>query len=100
MSGSGELKDFDVCVDKGTFDAISLNPENTNEVRIRYVQALGDALKEGGYFVITSCNWTKEQLLHRFCSGNGSLIRNCKIYSDVFPQNAGINSYSILCNFD
>ncbi|CAL8391390.1 unnamed protein product [Arctogadus glacialis] len=69
LSGSGELKDFDVCVDKGTFDAISLNPENTNEVRIRYVQALGDALKEGGYFVITSCNWTKEQLLQRFCSG-------------------------------
>ncbi|KAK0144019.1 EEF1A lysine methyltransferase 2 [Merluccius polli] len=69
LSCSTELKDFDVCVDKGTFDAISLNPEHTNEVRTRYVQALSDVLKEGGYFVITSCNWTKEQLLQRFSSG-------------------------------
>lgn len=69
MSCSGELKDFDVCVDKGTFDAISLNPENTNEVRTRYVQALSGVLKEGGYFIITSCNWTKAELLQRFGSG-------------------------------
>ena len=74
MSGSGELKDFDVCVDKGTFDAISLNPENTSEVRVRYVRALCDALKDGGYFVITSCNWTKEQLLQRFSAGNLFLL--------------------------
>ncbi|KAG7279901.1 hypothetical protein CRUP_021534 [Coryphaenoides rupestris] len=54
---------------KGTFDAISLNPEDTKEVRTRYVRALSGALKEGGYFVITSCNWTKEQLLQRFSPG-------------------------------
>ena len=77
MGGSGELKDFDVCVDKGTFDAISLNPENTSEVRTLYVQALRGALKEGGYFVLTSCNWTKEQLLQRFSTGNGSGPLNC-----------------------
>uniref|UniRef100_UPI003AB0A347 EEF1A lysine methyltransferase 2 isoform X1 n=1 Tax=Centroberyx gerrardi TaxID=166262 RepID=UPI003AB0A347 len=69
LSCSGELKGFDVCIDKGTFDAISLNPDNTNEVKARYVQALKDALKEEGFFAITSCNWTKEQLLHRFSEG-------------------------------
>ena len=69
MSCSGELKGFDVCVDKGTFDAISLSPDNAEEVKARYVQALKDALKEEGFFAITSCNWTKVQLLHRFSEG-------------------------------
>ncbi|XP_041645373.1 EEF1A lysine methyltransferase 2 [Cheilinus undulatus] len=65
----GELKDFDVCIDKGTFDAISLNPDNTKEGKKLYVQALKDALKNEGFFAITSCNWTKEQLLDRFSEG-------------------------------
>ncbi|XP_028324937.1 EEF1A lysine methyltransferase 2 [Gouania willdenowi] len=65
----GELKDFDICIDKGTFDAISLNPENTKEGKLQYVQALKDVLKDKGLFAITSCNWTKEQLLDRFSEG-------------------------------
>lgn len=64
-----ELKGFDVCIDKGTFDAISLNPDNTNEGKRLYVQALKDVLKDNGFFAITSCNWTKEQLLDRFSEG-------------------------------
>ncbi|KAM4607934.1 EEF1A lysine methyltransferase 2 [Polymixia lowei] len=69
LSCSGELRGFDVCIDKGTFDAISLNPDNTKEGKARYVQALKDALKEEGVFVITSCNWTREQLLQWFSDG-------------------------------
>ncbi|KAM4592037.1 EEF1A lysine methyltransferase 2 [Odontesthes bonariensis] len=65
----GELKEFDVCIDKGTFDAISLNPDDTKEGKKLYVQALKDALKDKGFFAITSCNWTKEQLLERFSEG-------------------------------
>lgn len=64
-----ELKEFDVCIDKGTFDAISLNPNNSKEAKKLYVQALRDALKDDGFFSITSCNWTKEQLLQRFSEG-------------------------------
>ncbi|KAL0964482.1 hypothetical protein UPYG_G00324430 [Umbra pygmaea] len=69
LSCTGELGCFDVCIDKGTFDAISLNPENTEEGKACYVQALRGALKENGLFVITSCNWTKEQLLQMFSQG-------------------------------
>ncbi|XP_035652285.1 EEF1A lysine methyltransferase 2 isoform X1 [Oncorhynchus keta] len=69
LSCSGELSDFDVCIDKGTFDAISLNPENTEEGKACYIQSLRGALKEEGLFVITSCNWTKEQLLQMFSQG-------------------------------
>ncbi|XP_029962681.1 EEF1A lysine methyltransferase 2 [Salarias fasciatus] len=69
LNCQGELKGFDVCIDKGTFDAISLNPVNTKEGKQLYVQSLKDALKDRGYFAITSCNWTKEQLLERFSEG-------------------------------
>ncbi|KAJ8013958.1 hypothetical protein DPEC_G00035250 [Dallia pectoralis] len=67
----GELSCFDLCIDKGTFDAISLNPDNTEEGKACYVQALRGVLKEDGLFVITTCNWTKEQLLQMFCQGFG-----------------------------
>ncbi|AWP13843.1 putative protein FAM53B-like [Scophthalmus maximus] len=66
LNHQGELKDYDVCIDKGTFDAISLNPHNTEEGKKLYVQTLKDALKDKGFFAVTSCNWTKEQLLCRF----------------------------------
>lgn len=69
LNSQGNIKGFDVCIDKGTFDAVSLNPDNTNEVKKLYVEALKDALKDQGYFAITSCNWTKEQLLDRFSDG-------------------------------
>lgn len=69
MRSQGELRGFDVCIDKGTFDAISLNPNNSKEGKTRYVQTLKDALKDKGFFSITSCNWTKEQLVDRFSEG-------------------------------
>ena len=78
LSCSAELRGFDVCIDKGTYDAISLNPDKTEEGKGRYVQALRDALKEGGFFIITSCNWTKDQLLQRFSEGErrcGDIIK-------------------------
>lgn len=69
LNCQGELKGFDVCIDKGTFDAISLNPDNSKDGKKLYVHALKDALKHNGFFAITSCNWTKEQLLDRFSEG-------------------------------
>ncbi|XP_066528360.1 EEF1A lysine methyltransferase 2 isoform X2 [Hoplias malabaricus] len=66
LNPSTGLKDFDVCIDKGTFDAISLNPEGRDAAKLQYVISLRAALKPQGHFVITSCNWTKEQLLQIF----------------------------------
>lgn len=67
LNCEGELNGFDVCIDKGTFDAISLNPNK--EDKKLYVHALKNVLKYKGFFVISSCNWTKEQLLQRFSEG-------------------------------
>ncbi|MGH0174628.1 UNVERIFIED_CONTAM: hypothetical protein FKN15_068437 [Acipenser sinensis] len=69
LSPSPELSGFDVCIDKGTFDAISLNPENAAENREQYAQAVRSVLKDDGLFIITSCNWTKDQLLSILCKG-------------------------------
>ncbi|XP_062863532.1 EEF1A lysine methyltransferase 2 isoform X2 [Trichomycterus rosablanca] len=69
LNPSTELKEFDLCIDKGTFDAISLNPDGRDMVKLQYVTSLRAVLKPHGHFVITSCNWTKEQLLQIFSPG-------------------------------
>ncbi|XP_015277683.1 PREDICTED: protein-lysine N-methyltransferase METTL10 [Gekko japonicus] len=72
LNPSDELSGFHVCIDKGTFDAISLNPENAAEKRKQYVKSLHRILRPGGLFLITSCNWTREELLNEF--GEGFLL--------------------------
>lgn len=60
---------FDVCVDKGTYDAISLRQAHVMDDRRTYSCSVKSLLKEGGMFIITSCNWTCEQLKHHFQNG-------------------------------
>lgn len=81
LNCQGELKGFDICIDKGTFDAISLNPDNSKDGKKLYVHALKDALKHNGFFAITSCNWTKEQLLDRF--SEGEVKQNIDVYYSI-----------------
>ncbi|XP_074229536.1 EEF1A lysine methyltransferase 2 isoform X3 [Camelus bactrianus] len=69
LNPSTELSGFHICIDKGTFDAISLNPDNAVEKRKQYVKSLSRVLKVKGFFLITSCNWTKEELLNEFSEG-------------------------------
>ncbi|XP_011898641.1 PREDICTED: methyltransferase-like protein 10 isoform X1 [Cercocebus atys] len=68
---STQLSGFHICIDKGTFDAISLNPDNAIEKRKQYVKSLSRVLKVKGFFLITSCNWTKEELLNEFSEETG-----------------------------
>jgi SAM-dependent methyltransferase len=56
---------FDVVLDKGTFDAISLSSEADATGRMPnelYRSKIVPFIKLGGRFVITSCNWTAEEL--------------------------------------
>ncbi|KAM7047479.1 EEF1A lysine methyltransferase 2 isoform 2-T2 [Acridotheres tristis] len=69
LAPSAELSGFDICIDKGTFDAISLDPSDAVGKRKVYVGSLCRALKPEGFFLITSCNWTKEELLNEFREG-------------------------------
>ena len=67
---------FDAVLDKGTFDAVSLSSETDGQGR-RIVECYREKvvplIKKGGFFIITSCNWTKEEVLNWFAVPGGDL---------------------------
>ena len=65
---------FDVVLDKGTFDAICLSQETDAQGRRiceGYREKVEPLVKSGGRFLITSCNWTADELRGWF-EGEGS----------------------------
>ena len=67
------LEGFDLVLDKGTFDAISLSGENTGEgveagkkVFEVYPSRVERLMRRGGYLLITTCNWTEDELIDWF----------------------------------
>lgn len=69
---SNQRNTFDLVVDKGTFDAISLNPDFQGDDCQSKTKALADTFKltlktllspsQPSRFMITSCNWTSQEL--------------------------------------
>lgn len=57
---------FSLVLDKGTYDAISLNPENNMDKRRNYIKKVHELMKPNGIFIITSCNWTDDELISHF----------------------------------
>jgi EEF1A lysine methyltransferase 2 len=67
---------FDVVLDKGTFDAISLSNLLNNEGRRQfesYGEKIEKLIRDDGRFIVTSCNWTQEELKKWFIKEDGSL---------------------------
>lgn len=65
---------WDVVLDKGTFDAISLSAERDAAGRPfneGYRARVLELVREDGMFLITSCNWTEAELEAWFASSNG-----------------------------
>ncbi|KAL9059389.1 MAG: hypothetical protein Q9206_001518 [Seirophora lacunosa] len=68
---------FDVVLDKGTFDAVSLNAETDAEgkrVCEGYRGRVLGMVKKGGRFLVTSCNWTEEELRGWFEGAGGQEV--------------------------
>lgn len=63
-------RQYDVVLDKGTYDAICMNPSDSQNQRIRYRNAVSRLVRSSGLFIITSCNWTQAELLQQFDTGN------------------------------
>lgn len=63
---------FDIALDKGTFDAISL-ADDAKETRVceRYPDIARRLLRRGGFLVVTSCNWTEDELVKWFTGAEG-----------------------------
>lgn len=60
---------WDLVLDKGTFDAVSLSAETDNHERRPcegYRDRVLQLLRPGGFFLLTSCNWTEEELVSWF----------------------------------
>lgn len=88
---------FDLIVDKGTLDAITLNPSVSDYLgpeqdSVRRCHALIQLYKaslqyllkkSSGTLMITSCNWTRKELLFYF-SGMSCLLCSFAIYSHLF----------------
>ena len=73
----GEEVGFDLVLDKGTFDAISLSSEtipSTDGTERRlcevYPAKVVRMVKPGGYLLVTSCNWTEDEVV-RWFRGDG-----------------------------
>ena len=64
LNPSIKLSGFYICIDKGTSDALSFNPDNAIEKRKQYVKSLSRVLKVKGFFLITLCDWTKEEWIN------------------------------------
>jgi len=61
---------FDLVLDKGTFDAITLDPLNKTSDDAKpihqYPESMKSMMKHSGVFLITSCNWTEQELVAHF----------------------------------
>ena len=80
LEDTEEPSAFDVVLDKGTFDAVSLSGQGG--VEERYVRKVGSLVREGGLVLITSCNWTEKELRSWF--EGGSLEYHGRINYPVF----------------
>ncbi|KAL2819341.1 methyltransferase domain-containing protein [Aspergillus cavernicola] len=61
---------FDIVLDKGTFDAVSLMAEKSECER--YPGIAGSLVRKGGFFVVTSCNWTEEEIVRWFTTSTST----------------------------
>jgi len=72
---SSESAGFDLVLDKGTFDAISLSSDTiqvdgkTLRVHEAFSRIVISLLGPRGFFFITSCNWTEEEVIRWFTTG-------------------------------
>ncbi|XP_076057485.1 uncharacterized protein LOC143034990 [Oratosquilla oratoria] len=67
VTGTGDLlkRKYQICHDKGTFDAISLCPEDAGKKCAAYLNNVHNMLEDNGLLVITCCNWTDDELAEK-----------------------------------
>lgn len=59
------LGKFKVVHDKGTYDAVALM-EGAKEKRAAYIKNVASLMEDDGLFIITSCNFTEDELIESF----------------------------------
>ncbi|RMD43463.1 hypothetical protein DV735_g1657, partial [Chaetothyriales sp. CBS 134920] len=87
-SSSADPGGFDLVLDKGTFDAISLSSDTVDGRKVYeiYPSKVLGMVKPGGFFLITSCNWTEGEVVQRFCNENTARIEGTEARFEVFHK--------------
>jgi hypothetical protein len=83
---------WDVVLDKGTFDAISLSEEkdeNGRRICEGYKGKVVPLIRERGVLLVTSCNWTEEELMAWFDGGELELVDKIEYKSFSFGGKKG-----------
>lgn len=80
---------YDIVHDKGTYDAISLHPESPAEKRSTYIQHLFNLTANDGFLILTSCNWTEDELCK---SLNGIFTKYKSIPTPTFKFGGTVGS--------
>ncbi|KAJ7227304.1 S-adenosyl-L-methionine-dependent methyltransferase [Mycena pura] len=72
---------WDLILDKGTFDAIALaeKDDEGNSPAARYPARVARLLKPGALFLITSCNFTEDELRATFATPETCLVYHSRI---------------------
>lgn len=86
---------WDVVLDKGTFDAVSLMGDA--EAGRRYVERVREVVRPGGWAVVTSCNWTEGEVRGWF--EGGGLEWGGRVEYKVFRFGGGEGQSICTCYF-
>ncbi|KAF2069658.1 hypothetical protein CYY_009019 [Polysphondylium violaceum] len=95
---NGEQGEYDAVLDKGTFDAIALS-ENRDEMKALYKKYVEKVLKDQGLFIITSCNYTQNELTTYFPSSNFQYIKNVQYPVFKFGGSKGTSQTTIIFKY-
>ncbi|KAL9618923.1 MAG: hypothetical protein Q9160_006387 [Pyrenula sp. 1 TL-2023] len=96
------LKLFDLILDKGTFDAISLAQHPapgspTAHPSTIYPRRVGQLLRPGGFLLVTSCNWTEDEIIAWFTSHQPDTASSEREQSRI---NRGTSTFPVFEVFD
>lgn len=82
---------FDLVLDKGTFDAISLSsativdPISGEQRRVceLYPAKVARLVNQGGFLLVTSCNWTEDEVIRWFTNLDSSTEVKLEVYDRI-----------------
>ncbi|KAI0316062.1 S-adenosyl-L-methionine-dependent methyltransferase [Amylostereum chailletii] len=77
----GQTGRWDLLLDKGTYDAIALGEKDAQgrSPAAAYPSRVTPLLKPGGFFLITSCNFTEEELKQSFANPQAGLVYHSRV---------------------